>query len=298
VELNLETRNKIAEILKAENNREAYLEELGKIVEIDSSAGSARTARTRYLAAKAALVLAERRYDAFAAVKLEKPFEVNLRKKRDLMKTATQRFNQLVDYEIGEITAAATFYLAEIYAHFSKALMTSERPEGLSPLELEQYDLAIEEQAYPFEEKAIEVHENNLKLISRGVYNVWVEKSLRRLAEFVPARYAKPEETTGIVGSLETYVFVMNRPAAPAASDIHEGARAADGESAAPVREREPESVSESGSGAPAQVQTPGSVIEVEPGEPAQIEGPGAVETGTASRRGEDDGVVPDAEVK
>ena len=62
------------------------------------------------------------------AVRLVKPFEVNLRKKRELMKTATQKFNQLVDYEIGEITAAATFYLAEIYAHFSKALMTSERP--------------------------------------------------------------------------------------------------------------------------------------------------------------------------
>ena len=104
------------------------------------------------------------------------------------MKVATQKFNQLVDYEIGEITAAATFYLAETYAHFSKALMTSERPQGLTPLELEQYELAIEDQAYPFEEKAITVHENNLKLISLGVYNEWVEKSLQKLAEFIPAR--------------------------------------------------------------------------------------------------------------
>jgi cellulose synthase operon protein C len=91
--------------------------------------------------------------------------------------------------------------------------MTSERPEGLSPLELEQYELAIEEQAYPFEEQAIEVHESNLKLISRGVYNKWIEKSLQKLAEFVPARYAKPEENSGIIASLETFIFEIERPA-------------------------------------------------------------------------------------
>jgi cellulose synthase operon protein C len=76
------------------------------------------------------LVLAEPGYDRFAEVRLVQPFEVNLRKKRDLMKATTQEFGKLLDYEIGEVTAAATFYLAEIYAHFSKALTESERPEG------------------------------------------------------------------------------------------------------------------------------------------------------------------------
>jgi TolA-binding protein len=97
VELNLETRNKIAEIFKAQNDRTSYLEELEKIVAIDASAGSARTPRTRYLAAQAALVLAEREFDAFVAVKLVEPLEVNLQEKRELMKTATQKFSQLVD---------------------------------------------------------------------------------------------------------------------------------------------------------------------------------------------------------
>jgi hypothetical protein len=212
VELNLETRGKIAGILKARSDRGAYLEELEKIVAIDASARSAQTPRTRYLAAQAALVLARNDFDAFVAVKLVKPLEDNLSLKRDLMKTATEEFGRLVDYEIGEVTAAATFYLAEIYSHFSIALMASERPEGLSPLEREQYDLAIEEEAYPFEEKAIEVHESNLKLISRGVYNEWIDKSLQRLAESVPARYDKPEEASGIMSSLGTFVFEIDRP--------------------------------------------------------------------------------------
>lgn len=249
VELNLETRNKIAEILKAQNDRTSYLEELGKIVAIDAEAGNARTPRTRYLAGMAALVLAEDAFDAFVAVNLVQPFEVNLQKKRELMKTASQKCSQLVDYEIGEITAAATFYLAEIYAHFSRALAASERPEGLSPAEREQYELAIEEQAYPFEEKAIQVHESNLKLISRGIYNAWIEKSLQKLAESVPARYARTEEASGIISSADTYIFAIDRPA-PAHSDVAK--------------------TEASDSAADAQAEVPGSVTEPDTAEPAQ----------------------------
>jgi tetratricopeptide (TPR) repeat protein len=283
VELNLETRNHIAEILKAQNDRTSYLDELEKIVAVDASAGSARTPRTRYLAAQAALVLAEREYDAFAAVDLVQPFEVNLRKKRDLMKTATQKFNQLVDYEIGDITAAATFYLAEIYAHFSKALTASERPVGLSPMELEQYELAIEEQAYPFEEKAIQVHESNLKLMSRGVSNLWIEKSLQKLAKSVPARYDKPEETSGIISSLESYTFAIDKPA-PADSDV---AKTEVSAPAAPAQAEEPGSVTKSAPAAPAQAEEPGSVTKSAPEAPAQgdrTEQP-PIRTGEATRR-------------
>jgi cellulose synthase operon protein C len=210
---NLEARHKISEILKERDDRRPYLDELRQIVSLEAAAGAAQTARTRYLGGNAALVLAEESYEHFTAVQLQQPFEVNLRKKRDLMLTATRDFGMLVDYEIGDLTAAATYYLAEIYAHFSNALMTSERPDGLSPLELEEYELAIEEQAYPFEEQAISVHENNLQLISRGVYNNWIEKSLARLAEFVPARYAKPEADSVIVASLDTFEFEIERPA-------------------------------------------------------------------------------------
>jgi cellulose synthase operon protein C len=213
LELNLETRSKIAEILKEKDEQKDYLKELREIVALDASAGRARTPRTRYLAAKAALVLTEPRFEQFAVVRLIQPFDVNLRKKRDLMRSATQEFTKLLDYEVGEVTAAATFYLAEIYAHFSKALLESERPEGLSALEMEQYELAIEEQAYPFEDTAIEVHEKNLELISIGIYNRWIDRSLEKLAEFVPARYAKPEEPSGVITSLSVYIYEIERPA-------------------------------------------------------------------------------------
>jgi tetratricopeptide (TPR) repeat protein len=241
LELNLETRNKIAEFLKEENNQAAYLSQLREIVALDASAGAERTERTRYLAAKAALVLTEPSFDRFAEVRLKQPFKASLSKKKKLMKAATKEFGKLLDYEVGEVTAAATYYMAEIYANFSKALMESERPEGLSPLEMEQYELAIEEQAYPFEEKAISVHQSNVKLISLGIYNEWVERTLQKLAVFMPARYARPEAESGILASPDTYVFAIDRPAPPTAEEpagIEEPAPAPS-EEEAPTDEKE-----------------------------------------------------------
>jgi len=213
VEVNLEMRNKIADILKGDNDQNGYLGELREMVALDAAAGEARTPRTRYLAGKAALVLAEQTYDRFREIRLVQPFEANLRKKKELMKATTQEFNRLVEYEVGEVTAAATFYLADIYAHFSKALSESERPDGLNAQEMQEYELAIEEQAYPFEEKAIQIHEKNLELISVGIYNPWVDRSLGKLARLVPARYDKPEVPSEIVASLDTFAFEIERPA-------------------------------------------------------------------------------------
>ena len=96
------------------------------------------------------------------------------------------------------MTAAATFYLAEIYYDFSRSLFNSERPTNLTAFELEEFELAIEDQAYPFEEKAITVHEKNLELLDIGIYNEWIDKSLAKLAQLFPATYAKTEEVVGI----------------------------------------------------------------------------------------------------
>ncbi len=259
VELNLEMRNKIADILKARDDRKNYLEELRNIVAIDASAGNARTERTKYLAAKAGLVLAQLQYDRFVGVKLVNPLKINLQKKRELMKASTEAFAHLLDYEVAEVTSAATFYLAEIYEHFSKALTESERPEELSPAELEQYNLAIEEQAYPFEEKAIDIHEKNLKLIAQGIYNEWIDKSLRKLAKLVPARYDRPEETDGVIASLETYVFAIARPepfSPPAIGDQAPNPAVGSAEPAAQSGEAVPRQVADAAqTGKPASVQ-------------------------------------------
>jgi tetratricopeptide (TPR) repeat protein len=215
----VETRSKIAEILRARGDDARYNEQLVAIVAADAAAGAERTDRTRFLAAQAGLELAEPSYAAFNAVQLVPPFEQNLARKRALMDTALQEFESLIDYEVGEVTTAATFHMAEIYSSFSRALLDSERPKDLTASELAEYDDALEEEAFPFEERAIEVHEANVELmIAAGVYNRWVEQSFTRLATLMPGRYAKEEQSIGSLGAIETFTYRAPSAAEPAAA--------------------------------------------------------------------------------
>jgi tetratricopeptide (TPR) repeat protein len=203
LEYSLEMRDKIAAYLKSGSDMNAYLGELKKIIELDAGGGAERTDRTRYLGAKAALDIAEFTIKQFTDIKLESPYAESLLKKQNAMKVAKERFEGLFDYETDIVTSAATYYLAEMYSDFSRSVTKSERPFGLSAQENEKYELGIEEQAYPFEEKAIQVHEKNLELMKRGIYNTWIDKSIEKLAKMVPARYAKFEESSGYIKTMD-----------------------------------------------------------------------------------------------
>lgn len=223
LEYALEMRTKIAAYLKSRSGMKEYLDELKQIMESDVGGGSERTDRTRYLGAKAALELAELTIKPYSLIKLENPYAENLRKKQAAMMLAKEQLEKLFDYETDVVTAAATYYLAEMYYDFSRALTKSERPYGLTGQEKEQYELAIEEQAYPFEEKAIQVHQKNLDLMTRGIFNSWIERSIEKLAKIVPARYAKYEESSGYIKSFNnvSYATLINpKQAASGASYV------------------------------------------------------------------------------
>ncbi|MFL6437106.1 MAG: tetratricopeptide repeat protein [Terriglobales bacterium] len=213
IETALETRSKIAEMYKAANDDSHYQDELKNIVSIDASAGSERTGRTKTLAARSALVLAEQVYQDFVLVKLKQPFEVSLREKKQRMDVAIKGMGRLVDYEISDVTAAATYYIAETYSDFGHSLTQSERPTNLGAAELKEYEDALDEQAFPFEEKAIGVHEKNMEMLRAGVFNDWTKKSLERLTQLMPGRYAKPEMSIGFLTTIDTYAY--RSPLAP-----------------------------------------------------------------------------------
>jgi len=226
VEMNVEIRFKVAGLRKAAYDEPGYYRELEDLVRVDAAAGDARTARTRTLAARSALVLAERLYGQFASVRLLQPFESSLQVKQGLMDQTITALGGLVDYGIAEVTAAATFYIAETYLEFSHALTESQRPTDLEPAELAEYELALEEEAFPFEEQAIEVHEKNLELLRAGVFNDWTGKSLDKLAGLVPGRYARTEISVGFLGSIETYAYRSPASLVPPAAAVEAGASA------------------------------------------------------------------------
>ena len=204
----IETRQKIADIYLAQGERINYMAELERIVDTDASGGEGRTDRTQYLAAKASLVLAEPKLEAYKKVKLVKPFQQNLKKKKQTMSIAIDAYTKMIDYQVGDVTAAATYYLAEIYYEFSVSLIESERPTNLNDEELEEYELVIEDQAFPFEDKSISVHEKNLELLDLGVYNEWIDKSIAKLAALLPARYAKTERDSAFVELIQPLPIV------------------------------------------------------------------------------------------
>ena len=216
----LETRNKIADVLKARNETVAYLDELKLIVTADALAGSERTDRTRYLGATSSLILTEPLFKQFAEIKLVKPFDKNLAKKKTALKAAKDGFEKLLAYEVGDVTSASTYYIAELYFNFNRTLLESERPNDLNAQEMEQYELAIEEQAYPFEEKAIQIHEKNLELLSLGIFSSWIENSMERLAKLMPARYAKYEESSGYIANMDTVSYAALTDQVPVAKVV------------------------------------------------------------------------------
>jgi tetratricopeptide (TPR) repeat protein len=216
-----ETRFKVAGMYQTRGDLTHYHEVLHEIVASDDEAGAERTDRSRYLAAQSALVLSEPLYDQFVEIELTQPFEQSLAEKKKRMDAAMKAFEGLVDYEVADVTAASTYYIAEIYYDFSQSLLNSERPSDLKSKERAEYDSAIEEQAYPFEEQAIDVHERNFELIAAGQYNQWVQRSLDRLGELVPGRYAKHEISSGFIGSIDTYAY--RTPSAPG-TDVGETA--------------------------------------------------------------------------
>jgi hypothetical protein len=213
VEAAVETHFKISEIHKGAHDEALYQKELAEIVRIDGAAGPERTGRTRTLAARSALVLAEQLYQAFVAVKLRQPFEASLKDKKQRMDATVKAMGGLVDYEIADVTAAATFYMAETYFDFSRSLKESERPADVKPADLDKFEAELDEAAFPFEEKAIKVHEKNMESLHAGVFNTWTEKSLGRLAVLMPGRYAKNEMSSGFISAIDHYAY--RSPLAP-----------------------------------------------------------------------------------
>ncbi len=195
----LEARQNLLDYYQTQKNYRAARYWMKDIIHADQKAGTQRSDRSRYLAAKASLQLAAPFRYAYQKVRLSIPLKKSLKKKKRLMKQSLKAYQQAMAYQVAEVSTQATYDIAEIYNNFSRALMKSQRPRKLSAEAREQYDILLEEQAYPFEEKAISIHQVNLKYMQQGIYDEWVKKSLAQLQKLQPIRYAKYEKIDSYV---------------------------------------------------------------------------------------------------
>jgi len=150
-------------------------------------------ARAADLAAAAQYELARHARDRFDSVHLVSPLSETLQRKQQALREALAGFEAAAAYQVAQYVTASTWQIGELYAGLAVALMQSERPTGLSALELEQYEMLLEEQAFPFEEQAIALHEINVRRSWTGSWDPWIERSFAELRRLVPARFDRPE---------------------------------------------------------------------------------------------------------
>lgn len=189
----MEARFKMSELYLQTKEPQKRRFWLRKLVAGDKVAGAKRTDRSRYLGAFASSELADDHYQAFARLRLTLPLKRSLQKKKKALKKALDAYEAILAYEVAEFTTLANYRIGAIYGQLSRDLMSSERPNNLDALALEQYEILLEEQAFPFEEQAIDVHQSNARRSWSGIYDDWVKQSFSELANLLPGRYNKKE---------------------------------------------------------------------------------------------------------
>jgi TolA-binding protein len=161
------------------------------------------TDRGRYLAANAQFELAGEARRAFDSVTLSGDLAKSLARKQKALKETVTAFERVAGYGVAEFATASTYQIADTYAALARELIASAVPADLSELERQQYVVLLEEQAAPFEDLAISIHEVNTTRSWQGIYDAWVQKSFDALRVLVPARYDRPDPQISFVDTIQ-----------------------------------------------------------------------------------------------
>lgn len=165
-----------------------------KIIEFYAKNKNQNNARTRFLAAESKFILTQPLFESFKKIKLRLPLGKSLKKKKAAMNKALKAYESVADYQVAQYTSASTHKIGQIYQILAKDLMDSQRPKGLNEEELEEYSFLLEDQALPFEDKAINLYEINALRTKDSIYNQAVKDSINELKKLKPAQYDKAEK--------------------------------------------------------------------------------------------------------
>lgn len=201
---NAESMYKLTQLYRQTNELNKSFFWQRKILSVDKKTPNAdKDDRTNFIASSAAIALARHENKRFSAVKLVAPLKKNLKRKKQSMQASVNYYARASSYGIAKTATEATFAIATIYNDFSQALLNSEVPKHLNADEKEQYQFLMEDQAFPFEEKAIEFFEVNLMYTKDDIYDQWVAKSHQALQSLFPSRYQRQPK-------IERYINVLH----------------------------------------------------------------------------------------
>ena len=198
----VEAANKLAELYKQQGNAENRRYWLGQIINMNRSAGPNQTQRSRYLAAGALYESAEDERTRYESIRLTLPLNKSVPVKNKALQEAQAKYTEAIESGVQEYATASTYQIAQLYTELAQALIKSERPKGLDDVEAEEYQFLLEDQAYPFEEAAVNIHMKNINRTYDGIYDEWVKKSFEVMADLVPTQYRKEEKAVNYVSEI------------------------------------------------------------------------------------------------
>jgi hypothetical protein len=155
----------------------------------------------KFLAAESSYILAEDQYDAFKAARLNQPLARSLKNKQKLLEASLKRYEETAAIGVLAFVTRSNYQMANLYQILAKDLIDSEPPGNLNALEQDQYLMLLEEQAYPFEEQAISLHQRNMQLGWQVNWDDAVNDSLLALQRLSPGRFMRQETEVGYVNS-------------------------------------------------------------------------------------------------
>jgi cellulose synthase operon protein C len=189
----VQARWRLAEMARVAGQAQDEQRWLQALQQADADGGAARTERSRTLAALATLRLAEPLRSAYQRVALVEPLKTTLARKKTRFDAVQARYAEAAAAGTAEAQAAATVHSAALYQDFGQAVLHSQRPRGLKKAQAESYQVLLEEQAFPFEERAVDLHQLNAERTRDGQFDAWVRQSYAALATLRPVRWGKRE---------------------------------------------------------------------------------------------------------
>ncbi|CAH0992518.1 Cell division coordinator CpoB [Sinobacterium norvegicum] len=189
----MEARYQLAQNYQLQGDKIRHLYWLRRVIDGDAKGGSARTARSQWLAAWACVEYGDYFAWEFSQRRLYQPLEKSLPRKNESLQAATSRYQQAAEYGILEFTTQSSYKLATLYATFASDLRKAPAPKGLSSGDRQMFAAIIEQQAAPFAGLADELLLSNIVRGWQGEFNPWIKQSFDDMALRHPIRFGKQE---------------------------------------------------------------------------------------------------------
>ena len=144
--------------------------------------------------AKASFALIQAEYDDYEKISLnvssDKVLAANLTKKLAMIEALTNKYTQVLSIGQGDFGIASLYRIGKMYQHLAQALFNSPCPKKLDEDQCFFYQGALQEKAFPLEEKAVEAFDKALaKAYELGLYNEWLTKTQDAMISYEPDRF-------------------------------------------------------------------------------------------------------------